>query len=108
MYLYQGETYIGEAVDRTQFEYNECRVERTAEDEAKMLHQAKRSAAFDAKMRRVRDARPKVAMLPKAVAGMADVETKIVHVPEKVIGVQPRGYEEDELSRIEDRAAGDM
>ena len=108
VYLYQGETYIGEAVDRTQFEYNECRMERTAEDEAKMLHQAKRTAQFDAKMRRVRDARPKVAMLPKAVAGMADVETRIVNVPEKVIGVQPRGYEEDELSRIEDRAAGDM
>ena len=101
VYLYQGDTYIGEATDRDMWKYNECRVERTAEDEAKMLHQQKRIAKFDAKIRKEREALPKVAVLSKAVAGMADVETRIVNVPEPVIGVQPKGYEEDEFSMEE-------
>ena len=100
VYLYQGDTYIGEATDRDMWKYNECRVERTAEDEAKMLHQQKRIAKFDAKIRKEREALPKVAVLSKAVAGMADVETRIVNVPEPVIGVQPKGYEEDEMTEV--------
>ena len=46
VYLYQGETYIGEAVNRARFAYNECAVERTEEDEKAMLHQHKRVAKY--------------------------------------------------------------
>jgi hypothetical protein len=38
VYLYQGDVYIGEALNRSKYAYNECSVERTEEDEAKMLH----------------------------------------------------------------------
>ena len=51
VYLYQGETYIGEAENRGQYAYNECAAERTEADEAKMLHQYKRAAKFDAMVR---------------------------------------------------------
>lgn len=47
VYLYQGDTYIGEAVDRSLTDYNECAIERTQADEANILHQNKRLAKFD-------------------------------------------------------------
>jgi hypothetical protein len=47
VYLYQGETYIGEAYNSKQIEYNEFAYERTEEDEVRMLEQHKRGAKFD-------------------------------------------------------------
>jgi hypothetical protein len=47
IYLYQGDTYIGEAINRDQFAYNECAIERTEIDEANMQHQAHRGGKFD-------------------------------------------------------------
>ena len=101
VYLYQGDTYIGEATDADRWRYNECAVERTAEDEAKMLHQNKRIAQYDRKIRGEREKLPRVGVTPKALKGVADVEPVIVHVPEQVIGVQPKGYEQDEFSMEE-------
>lgn len=100
VYLYQGETYIGEATDAERWRYNECAVERTAEDEAKMLHQNKRIAQFDKMIRKEREKLPKVGVTPKALKGVADVEPVIVQVPEPVFGMQPKGYEQDEFSRV--------
>lgn len=100
VYLYQGDTYIGEATDAERWRYNECAVERTAEDEAKMLHQNKRIAQYDRKIRGEREKLPRVGVSPKVLKGVADVEPVIVHVPEQVIGVQPKGYEQDEFSKF--------
>jgi len=47
VYLYQDDTYIGEAFNSKQIEYNEFAYERTEEDEANMLRQNKRAAKFD-------------------------------------------------------------
>jgi hypothetical protein len=51
VYLYQGDTYIGEAFNSKQVEYNEFAYERTEEDKAKMLEQHKRGAKWDKMMK---------------------------------------------------------
>jgi hypothetical protein len=94
VYLYQGGTYIGEAVDRSRFAYNECRAERTESDEAKRLHQYKRAAKFD---KLIRDERSEI---PVIGVQEASVSRAIEQVEVKVIADAPvvEGYE-DVLNR---------
>ncbi|MFV0507470.1 MAG: hypothetical protein ACK5L5_12350 [Bacteroidales bacterium] len=47
VYLYQDGEYLGEAVNRAEFAYNENAIERTDEDRANIVHQSKRLAKFD-------------------------------------------------------------
>ena len=95
VYLYQDETYIGEAENLEQFTYNECAAERTSEDEAKMLHQAKRAAKFDRMMKERRNEIPKVGKISSATARVVeDVAAEIV-VEENV---QPMNYDGDEFA----------
>lgn len=60
VYLYQGDTYIGEAYNSTEYKYNEFAIERTAEDDEKILHQNKRNAKYDKMIREERDMVPEV------------------------------------------------
>ena len=60
VYLYQGDTYIGEAVDRRQTDFNENQIEQTAEDAEKKLHQFKRLSKFDRMIREERTEIPRV------------------------------------------------
>lgn len=99
VYLWQGDTFIGEAENRENYAYNECQAERTEEDEAKMLEQNKRIAKFDKMMRERRKELPKVGILEEDVieeeiADKAD-EPSALQIQENP---QPKGYEEDEFS----------
>ena len=96
VYIYQGDTYIGEALNSTQFEYNENKIEQTFEDEANILHQNKRIAKFDKFIRENRNAIPKVAMCD--AEQMAEIEATPVEIVETV---QSKGYEEDEFTELE-------
>ncbi len=95
VYLYQGETYIGEAENMEQYTYNECAAERTAEDEAKMLHQAKRAAHFD---RLIKERRQEIPKIGKVDAGTAHyIET----LPTDIVveeNEQPVNYDGDEFA----------
>ena len=99
VYLYQGEVYIGEAVNRAQYSYNECAIERTAEDEAKMLHQHRRNAKFDKMIRERRASLPKIGRI-----SAEDAEQTASLTAEIIETEQPAGYEEDEWTS-EDYAA---
>ncbi|MBQ0016500.1 MAG: hypothetical protein KBT04_05910 [Bacteroidales bacterium] len=90
-YLYQGESYIGEAENMEQWRYNENAIERTAEEEMKMLWQEKRVAQFDRMMREERAQVPQVGMVEKD-SGRWDVERVEVIAETE----QPRNYEGDE------------
>jgi hypothetical protein len=90
VYLYQGDTYIGEAINRSATDYNECHAEQTAADEAKMLEQNKRVAKFDKFVKESRAGIPVVGRQPAAVSRMIEaVEVEIVET------VQPAGVDED-------------
>lgn len=96
VYLYQGDTYIGEAVNKSQFEYNENRIERSDLDEVNILHQNKRIAKFDKFIKEHRSEIPHVGMMTAEDAKVLDdIETKIIETE------QPAGYEEDEFSELE-------
>ena len=96
VYLYQGDTYIGEAVNRSQFEYNECAVERTGEDDDKMLHQNKRASKFDKMIRTKRSEIGRVGVSDTSLAAA------VREVPLDVVeNVQPAGYEEDEFTVVD-------
>lgn len=60
VYLYQGETYIGEAINNEQFDYNECAIERTEKDKANIEYQSRRVARFDKFIKEERAAIPHV------------------------------------------------
>lgn len=60
VYLYQGETYIGEAINNEQFDYNECAIERTEKDTANIEYQSRRVARFDKFIKEQRAAIPHV------------------------------------------------
>lgn len=60
VYLYQGETYIGEAINNEQFDYNECAIERTEKDKANIEYQSRRVARFDKFIKEQRAAIPHV------------------------------------------------
>jgi hypothetical protein len=90
VYLYQGETYIGEAVNRAHFAYNENAIERTEEDRAGMLHQHKRLSIFDKFIKDVKADLPTIGQLEaSASAALSAVSVEIVET------VQPVGYEEE-------------
>lgn len=60
VYVYQGDTFIGEAVNRDQFAYNECAIERTDKDKANMEHQNHRIGKFDKTFKEKRAEIPKI------------------------------------------------
>ena len=101
VYLYQGDTYIGQATARAEMAYNECAAERTEADEARMLTQHKRAARFDRMIRERRREIPQVGRISKETAeATAAAPVQIVETR------QPIGYEEDELTAsMEDWAA---
>lgn len=100
IYLYQKETYIGEAVNRSVYKYNECQIERTEEDKVNILHQNKRIAQFDKMINDRRSEIPNVGKLEASTASMIrDIPVEIVE------NEQPKNYEEDEFSDMQDYAA---
>lgn len=94
VYLYQDDTYIGEAFNSKQIEYNEFAFERTEEDEAKMLMQHKRAAKFDKLTKDNRGFR----------IGIIDSETSsaIAAVPVEIVKTaQPEELEYDDCEMID-------
>lgn len=92
VYLYQGETYIGEANNRAQWAYNECAVERTEADEAAMLHQHKRLAKFDAAVAEYRRGIPELA---------TPVNAEVLETPVELVleqNEQPKNYEDTDTT----------
>lgn len=89
VYLWQGETYIGEAENMEKWRYNEFAAERTDADREAMLHQQKRVAKFDKMVRERRAELPKV--------GMATVDAEVLEAPVEIVETeQPRNYMGDE------------
>ncbi len=94
VYLYQGDTYIGEAENMEKWRYNEFAAERGAGDMAAMLHQQKRVAKFDKMIRNRRQQLPRV--------GMATVPVEVVEALVEVIETeQPRNYQGDEWETVD-------
>lgn len=88
VYLYQGDTYIGEAVNRRQYRYNENTIEQTDEDRANMLHQQKRAARFD---KMIRDRRAEIGKVGKI---KSETNTYISNIEADIVeSEQPKGYE---------------
>ena len=88
VYLYQGDTYIGEAVNRRQYRYNENTIEQTDEDRANMLHQQKRAAKFD---KMIRDRQAEIGKVGKI---KAETNTYISNIEADIVeSEQPKGYE---------------
>lgn len=84
VYIYQDGKYIGEALNRSEFDYNECAIERTDEDKENMLHQDKRLSKYDKFIKEQRSDIPKV--------GYMDMETvrEVLSVPTEIVeGEQP-------------------
>jgi hypothetical protein len=95
VYLYQEERYIGKAVNRGATSYNENQIEQTEEDEAKKLHQQKRIAKFDKKIKERRASIGKTGkMSTKERKSIEKIEVEIVET------VQPEGYDETEMDYI--------
>lgn len=96
VYLYQNDTYIGEALNSRHFSYNENKIEQTEEDFANILHQNKRVAKFDKFIRDVKRDIPKV--LTFDTSEMEEIRSVPVEIVETE---QPKGYEEDEFTALE-------
>lgn len=95
VYLWQGETYIGEAENMEKWRYNEFAAERTDADREAMLHQQKRVAKFDKMIRERRQQLPKVGGATEI--GGAMVEAGVIEAPVEIVETeQPRNYEGDE------------
>jgi hypothetical protein len=95
VYLYQEETYIGKAVHRGATSYNENRIEQTEDDELNKLHQQKRIAKFDKKIKERRASIPKTGKMSTTERKLIEnIEVEIVET------VQPEGYEETEIDYI--------
>ena len=89
VYLWQGETYIGEAENSEKWRYNEFACERGEADMAAMLHQQKRVAKFDKMIRNRRMSLPTV--------GMATVAAEVLEAPVEIVETeQPKNYQGDE------------
>ena len=100
VYLYQGETYIGEAENMEKWRYNEFAAERTDADREAMLHQQKRVAKFDKMIRERRLQLPKVGGTTEIGGTM--VEAEVLEAPVEVVETeQPRNYEGDEWESAE-------
>ena len=88
VYLWQGESYIGEANNRVNSAYNECAVERTDDDRDNMLSQQKRVAKFDSFIKAERSELPKIGTQLKKDRELIEsmpVKTVPATTPEKVI-----------------------
>lgn len=97
-YLYQGDTYIGEAENMEKYRYNEFTIERTEEDEAAMLVQHKRTARFDKMVKERRAQLPKVGgTLPSQSIKNAEKWAKVAAEAVTVETEQPENYEGDEF-----------
>jgi len=91
VYLYQGDTYIGEALNRSQFDYNENEIERTDDDIDAMMHQNKRLTKYDKFINEKR------AQLPNIGSMDAETSAEIEAIEVEIIeNEQPKGYEVDE------------
>ncbi len=100
VYLYQGETYIGEAENMEKWRYNEFAAERTDADREAMLHQQKRVAKFDKMIRERRQQLPKVGGTTEIGGTM--VAAEVIETPVEVVETeQPRNYEGDEWESAE-------
>ena len=85
-YIYQGDTYIGEATNRADTAYNECAVERDELDNAKMLEQNKRRAS---QLKIFNDRKQAIPNLGKIDAEEAESYTNI-NVEDITVGEQPK------------------
>jgi len=97
VYLWQGDTFIGQAENRAQYAYNECAIERTEVDEANMLHQNKRVAH---QYKFIKDEKAEIPKVGNFTTTPAAVYEKV----EIMENVQPKGYdidEEDEESVVD-------
>ena len=100
VYLYQDETYIGRAVNRNLTDYNENQIEQTEDDEAKKLHQMKRVAKFDKKIKNRQE------LIPKTEIITAKQSAQIAAVPVEILEtVQIAGYEDNEFTENADFSA---
>ena len=95
VYIYQDGKYIGEALNRSQFAYNECAIERDEEDERAMLHQNKRLAQYDKFIKEQRSEIPQV--------GYMDMETvrEVLSAPVETIEI-PQSTQDEEYEYSED------
>ena len=105
VYLYQGDTYIGEAQNMEQFTYNECAFERTAEDEAKMLHQAKRAAHFDRLIKERRQDIPKIGKMDRDTVRFIEQTPLDIVIEEHE---QPVNYDGDEFADFTSQAINSL
>ena len=116
VYLYQGDTYIGEATNRNAYAYNECQAERTDEDLEKMMAQNKRIAKFDKIQRERRAEIPQIGIESMDNGewtmdngewtmdnGEADDIPLIIEENE-----QPRNYEQDEFNSMDNEDPDDL
>lgn len=93
VYLYQGETYIGEAENMEKWRYNEFAAERGAGDMAAMLHQQKRVAKFDKMIRNRRASLPRVG----GTTENGNASVAVLEAPVEIVETeQPRNYQGDE------------
>lgn len=90
VYVYQGDTYIGEAINRDNFAYNECAIERTDEDRANMEHQAHRVGSFDKFIKEEKSEIPKIGSYKASPNLSKEGEVPVVLAETE----QPKGYEE--------------
>lgn len=81
VYLYQGDVFIGEAVDASRTAYNECAFERTEQDEANMLHQNKRMAKFD---KFIKDERAEIPAVSSLEASTIEALKKLPPIKENI------------------------
>lgn len=96
VYLWQGDTYIGEAENMERWRYNEFAAERCADDMAAMLHQQKRVAKFDKMIKGRRSQLPRV--------GMVTVSAEALEQPVAVVETeQPKNYQGDEFEGVDTR-----
>lgn len=98
VYMYQDGAYIGEAINREQFDYNECAIERTEEDEAAMLHQNKRLSKYDKFIKDHRADIPKIAHMDTAESNI------IINTPVEIIE-SPLKEKAEEETLMDDWAA---
>ncbi len=119
-YLYQGEKYIGEAMNSSMLAYNENKIEQTADDAAKILAQQKRIAKFDKIVKERRREIPKVGVnslntTPNPLKGAKSVANWSAEQEVRIVETeQPRGYDGDDyLTELENmdwaaRAVADL
>jgi hypothetical protein len=95
VYLYQGDTYIGEAINRASTAYNECAIERTDNDRENMLYQQKRVAQFDKFIKETR------ASIPKLESSKKEASKQLQEVEVEVVGSMPIESEPSEFDYYE-------